>query len=87
VQELRIVQDAHATVLAQQLSKDGDGLLETMHQAIVTGYCTALCGVFKAKSEHQLLEVHKKTDPEHDHVEKARAAVLDVQNRLRRLAE
>jgi hypothetical protein len=88
VQELRTVQEAHAAVLDRQLAKDGDGLLETMHAAVLTGYSTALCGMFKAKPPEQAnIEAQKKSDPEHDQLEAAQKAVVEVQNRLRRLAE
>lgn len=78
--ELRQVQDAHAAVLAAQLAKDGEGLLDTMYAAVSSQAITELCGFFKtSKSEHQIDPQQKLAD--------ARKAVVDVQERLRQMAE
>lgn len=76
--ELRSVLDMHADVLAMHLTKDADGLLETINEVFSTGRITALCGVFKGKN----VEAKNGTDP----LEEAQEAVLDVQKRLSRLA-
>jgi hypothetical protein len=86
-EQLRDVLEAHASELAKQLTKDGDGLLETMYASIsphaISGYSTALCGIFKCKSG----EPPKKADPERTKLEEAQNAVSNVQDRLRRMAE
>ncbi|MBI3838554.1 MAG: hypothetical protein HY288_11565 [Planctomycetia bacterium] len=86
-EELRDVLETHASVLAKQLTKDGDGLLETMYDAVspqaLSGYTTALCGIFRCKN----VEAPKKSDPERKTLEEAQKAVLNVQDRLRRIAE
>jgi hypothetical protein len=86
-EQLRDVLEAHASELAKQLTKDGDGLLETMYDAIsphaISGYTSALCGIFKCRT----VDSPKKAEPERTKLEDAQRAVLDVQDRLRRMAE
>jgi hypothetical protein len=78
-EELAAVQQRHADVLAGQLVKGG--LLETMYEAASTGKTAALCGVFKMNPAHWA------SDSGHKELEKAQDAVLNVQERLRRLSE
>jgi hypothetical protein len=80
--ELRSVLEMHADVLAMHLTKDADGLLETMNEIFSTGLTTTLCGVFKGKN----VEAKKGADPERTKLEEAQEAVSDVQERLTQLA-
>jgi hypothetical protein len=78
-EELSEVQQRHAEVLAEQLSKVG--LLDAMYEAALTGHTSSLCGVFKMAPGRWSLE------PGQRELEKAHSAVLDAQDRLQMLSE
>jgi hypothetical protein len=80
--ELRSVLETHADVLARHLTKDADGLLETMNDIFSTGLITTLCGVFRGKNA----EAKKGPDPDRKKLDEAQEAVFDVQERLSQLA-
>ena len=86
-EELRRVQDVHANVLATQMANDQQSLLDTMYSAVapqsVSEYTATLCGVFRSKKP----ETADRIDPERKKLDDAYRAVLDVQDRLRRLAQ
>jgi len=92
-EELRKVQEVHAAVLAAQLAKDRDRLLESMYAAVspqaISGYTAALCGMFMSKKqpEQHIAESQKKGDSEPEKLEEAKNAVFNVQDRLRSLAQ
>lgn len=78
-EELGAVQQRHAEVLTGRLAKAG--LLETLCDAAASGHTASLCGIFKINP------VHKAPDSAQKELEQAQNAVLDVQDRLRRLSE
>jgi hypothetical protein len=88
--ELRQVQESHSAVLAAHLAKDADGLLDTMYAAVSTqaiSVNTSLCGLFKgSKSDGGHVQTRYKLDPDRLRMLEAQKAVVDVQDRLSRLA-
>lgn len=78
-EELGAAQELHADILAERLPKED--LLETMYDAASTGYTAPLCGLFK------LNQPQRTSDRGQKELEKAQRAVLEVQERLRRLSE
>jgi hypothetical protein len=83
-EELRDELEAHAAVLASHMRKDGEGLLNTMYEAIssqsISGK-TTLCGIFNCKGEGS-----RRSESERTKLEEAEQAVLYAQDRLSRLA-
>jgi hypothetical protein len=72
------VQEANAGALKQQLAVEADQLLESMHEA-VTPDCPLV-------SPDQWLHSIFKTRSSNPEAERAKAAMLDVQDRLGRLS-
>ncbi len=88
-EELRRVQENYAAVLAGRLANNEDRLLETMYSAVSTQaseYAATLCGIFTGRKGDTPGEP-KKPDPERQKLEEAERALLDVQERLKRLAQ
>ncbi len=87
--ELRQVQESHDAVLAAHLSKEADGLFDTMYATVSTQAVlvnASLCGMFKGgKSDPGHHPGHSKKDSDRRMAE-AQKAVVDVQDQLSRLA-